>query len=105
MNYKALSLYNPWASFVVAGIKMYETRSWATNHRGHLYIHVSKMPKHYYKQNKERIDWLNDLAKSLKVPYLDITGAIIGSVYVQNCYQMPNGLCWTICLRLNMNNI
>ncbi|TGE35893.1 ASCH domain-containing protein [Desulfosporosinus fructosivorans] len=37
---KAISLLQPWASLV--GIKMIETRSWATKYRGPLAIHASK---------------------------------------------------------------
>lgn len=35
---KALSLWEPWAGLVAAGIKTVETRSWTTNHRGELAI-------------------------------------------------------------------
>lgn len=37
-----LTLYEPWASFVVRGIKLRETRSWTTAYRGPLLIHASK---------------------------------------------------------------
>ncbi len=39
---KALSLTQPWASLVAAGLKQWETRSWSTNYRGALAIHASK---------------------------------------------------------------
>lgn len=39
---KALTLWQPWASFVVAGLKVFETRPWATSHRGALVIHAAK---------------------------------------------------------------
>lgn len=39
---KALSLYQPWATFVAIGLKNFETRSWQTGHRGELAIHASK---------------------------------------------------------------
>lgn len=38
---KAISLLQPWASLVVMGAKMLETRSWATKYRGDLLIHAS----------------------------------------------------------------
>jgi hypothetical protein len=41
---KALSLWQPWASLVAAGLKQYETRSWATPYRGLLAIHAAKRP-------------------------------------------------------------
>ena len=39
---KAITLYQPWAAFVMAGIKQYETRSWMTKYRGPLAIHAGK---------------------------------------------------------------
>ena len=39
---KALSLWQPWASFMDLGYKTNETRSWATNYRGPLIIHAAK---------------------------------------------------------------
>lgn len=41
---KALSLKEPWASLIAAGIKRIETRSWRTGYRGPLFIHASKTP-------------------------------------------------------------
>jgi len=38
---KAISLHQPWAAFVAAGIKKYETRSWTHSHRGLLAIHAA----------------------------------------------------------------
>ncbi len=39
---KALTLHQPWASLMAAGIKTIETRHWATNYRGRLAIHAGK---------------------------------------------------------------
>ncbi len=41
---KAITLWQPWASLVAIGAKGYETRSWATRHRGPLAIHAAKKP-------------------------------------------------------------
>lgn len=38
---KALSLKEPWASLIAAGVKSIETRSWRTSYRGELAIHAS----------------------------------------------------------------
>lgn len=38
----ALTLTQPWATFWALGIKVLETRGWATNHRGLLAIHAAK---------------------------------------------------------------
>jgi hypothetical protein len=39
---KALTLWEPWATFIADGHKRYETRSWSTRFRGNLAIHASK---------------------------------------------------------------
>jgi hypothetical protein len=39
---KALSLWQPWASLVAAGLKPDETRDWFTPYRGPLAIHAAK---------------------------------------------------------------
>ena len=39
---KAITLWQPWASLLACGIKIYETRSWATNYRGPIAIHAAK---------------------------------------------------------------
>jgi activating signal cointegrator 1 len=38
---KALSLWQPWASAIPAGLKRIETRSWRTTYRGRLAIHAA----------------------------------------------------------------
>ena len=40
--WKALTLYQPWASDVADGRKSWETRSWYTRYRGTLVIHAGK---------------------------------------------------------------
>jgi len=41
---RTLSVKQPWASLIVAGIKRVENRTWSTNHRGPLVIHASARP-------------------------------------------------------------
>ena len=38
----AISLWQPWASAIAAGLKKFETRSWPTSYRGPLAIHASR---------------------------------------------------------------
>lgn len=35
---KCMSMHQPWASMLIAGIKRHEGRSWYTSHRGRLWI-------------------------------------------------------------------
>ena len=39
---KAISLWQPWASLIAAGLKRHETRHWSTAYRGPIAIHASK---------------------------------------------------------------
>ena len=39
---KTLSLWQPWASLVAAGVKLHETRHWETAYRGPIAIHAAK---------------------------------------------------------------
>lgn len=41
---KAITIWQPWASLLVSGQKIYETRSWATSYRGPIAIHAAKRP-------------------------------------------------------------
>lgn len=39
---KALTVTQPYASLIAAGVKRYETRSWSTKYRGPVLIHAAK---------------------------------------------------------------
>lgn len=65
MDYRAISLHQPWASLVALGIKKYETRSWSTEYRGKLLICSTK---ERYKPDTDLIDKIFDLAE---VEYFD----------------------------------
>lgn len=41
---KAISLWQPYASLLVDGPKIYETRDWRTDYRGPMAIHAAKRP-------------------------------------------------------------
>ena len=59
-NIKAISLWQPWASFIPLGFKSYETRSWKTNYRGKLLIcSTAKSTKAQYQQYLKICNELN----------------------------------------------
>src|SRR5262249_22603725 len=43
----AITVQQPWASLIVAGVKQFETRPWATTHRGPLLIHAARFNPGY----------------------------------------------------------
>jgi len=47
---KVISLYQPWASLMACGAKVFETRTWGTKFRGLVIIHASKTLE---------VDWRN----------------------------------------------
>lgn len=42
MTIKAISLWEPWAWLILAGLKQIETRHWPTDYRGFLAIHAAQ---------------------------------------------------------------
>lgn len=42
LKVKAITLYQPYASFIIAGLKRFETRDWGTDYIGLLVIHAGK---------------------------------------------------------------
>lgn len=88
MQYKVLSLLQPWASLVVMGHKTIETRSFNTKHRGQLLIHAS------LGKNRTAIESYNNFRFNgplfrvkdfVGVAFNDLPfGAIIGNVNVED---------------------
>ncbi len=50
LEYKAISLWQPWAFLIPLGLKHYETRSWKTNYRGKLLICATASNSKQYKE-------------------------------------------------------
>lgn len=81
---KVLSLLQPWATLLVRGDKLVETRSWPTKYRGPVFIHASGALNKRYKdseftpamQSLEPV--FKDFIKPDKLPF----GRIIGMVEI-----------------------
>jgi hypothetical protein len=82
---KAITIHQPWATLIALGEKQFETRSWATRHRGLLAIHAAK------KIDKElcmREPFLSVLDKhGYDVENLP-TGAIVATCTLSNCFEV-----------------
>ncbi|XP_053678379.1 activating signal cointegrator 1 [Anopheles nili] len=81
-----LSMHQPWASLLVAGIKRHEGRTWYSSHRGRLWIAATAKPvcpetvrelEAFYRQhyNDEKIEF----------PTQYPSGCLLGCVSVQDC--------------------
>jgi len=84
---KTLSVKQPWAYLLCAGIKDIENRTWKTNYRGRVFIHAGMSGSSYIFENRslfrasqEAEIWLNCDYESA-IP----KGAIIGSVEIVDC--------------------
>jgi hypothetical protein len=76
---RAITIRQPYASLIAAGIKRLETRSWTTSYRGPLLIHAAQAPASWPSRHSDRA---LKIAKehNLLMP----TGAIVGIATLQN---------------------
>lgn len=88
---KCLSLWQPWASLLVCGLKRIETRSWTIRHRGPLLIHAAK----HWEPDLRRMCRTEPFQSALlEAGYREVGdrdwdfpfGAIVGSVNVVECF-------------------
>ncbi|ETN65739.1 activating signal cointegrator 1 [Anopheles darlingi] len=94
-----LSMHQPWASLLVAGIKRHEGRTWYSSHRGRLWIASTAKPV-----SPEMVQELEDFYRrqypdeNLEFPTQYPAGCLLGCVNVEDCLpqeeyrkQYPNG--------------
>jgi hypothetical protein len=80
-----MSMHQPYASLLIAGIKMHEGRSWYTSHRGRLWIASTVKPadpdeiKHL--ENFYRLHYKNEFQFPSQYP----SGVLLGCVNVADC--------------------
>lgn len=87
---KALSIKQPWAHLVPAGIKDIENRTWRTNFRGRVFIHASAQALSYKHLSLTQIAFLHEHHKDLLEDIVKkrlVTSAIIGEVDIVDCVQ------------------
>ena len=81
---KALSLKQPWATLIVAGIKPIENRTWSSSYRGRLLIHASQ------NWDEEGAKWIVAHFPELKGMIYHsnhLKGKIIGQVEMVDCVE------------------
>lgn len=85
---KAITVKQPWAYLICAGIKDIENRTWKTNYRGRLLIHTSSQRDNSAKPllTAEQYQLAGGEAGYSKAIFGD-RSAIIGSVEVVDCVQ------------------
>jgi hypothetical protein len=73
---RALTIRQPWAGLIMAGIKTVENRTWQTKHRGLLVVHAGRIDRQPMAEH-------GHLLGTSPV----VTGAIIGTVRVVGCVR------------------
>lgn len=71
----ALSIRQPWAELILQGSKTIEVRTWATGHRGELWLHAGIKP------DRKALDRFNLAAKDLSF------GALVGRSELYDCVE------------------
>lgn len=94
-----LSMHQPWASLLVAGIKVHEGRTWSSDHRGRLWIAAAaKEPEDEEILACEEMYRIFYNDNTLEFPKKYPTGCLLGCVFVEDCLNQnkyneryPNG--------------
>lgn len=83
---KALTVNQPYASLIMAGLKRYETRAYATTHRGPLAIHAGKR---WQRDQHEFYDLLRETYPMIErvLPELLPLGCILGICDLKHAYM------------------
>ena len=86
---KAITIKQPGASLIAAGLKDIENRSWKTNYRGRVLIHAAAAPVKEglaALNNKQLFELMNRENWETEFENLP-NGAIVGSVEIVDCVQ------------------
>lgn len=82
---KLLSIKEPYATLLMKQIKHIETRSWKTNYRGEIYIHVSgKTLEKTAKENKKIQELIKDIP--MNYGYIICKGNLVDCIYMDKEY-------------------
>lgn len=82
---KAITIIQPWATLIALGEKRFETRSWATRHRGEIAIHAGKkLDKKICRREPFRSALAEHGYTESNLP----TGAVIAIADLLGCYAI-----------------
>ena len=100
---KAITIWQPWATLLPLGIKLYETRSWATSYRGPIAIHAAalKLPqvlKRCFPGEDDKLMFLEAIAKGMKGSSGEImdllngfpTSSIVATARLIECHKISS---------------
>ena len=94
---KVLSIYDPWATLIVMGVKPVENRSWYTSYRGELYIHSCQKMDYPENVAAARRMFARDPNRSGRLTWPETfqLGGIIGKVTLVDITQSNTSI-WAV---------
>jgi hypothetical protein len=78
----ALSVRQPWAALLVAGVKSIEVRTWPAAHRGRILIHAGRVPD----PRPQAWEWVTTPALTAAAA---LTGGVVGVGDLVDCLAYP----------------
>ena len=93
----AISVKQPWAALIVAGIKTIEIRSWATRRRGKVLIHAGKVPD-------ERSEGWNRITTPELREAAELRGGIVGEAELFGCKGYTTATSFAADAELHLND-
>jgi hypothetical protein len=86
---KAISLIQPYATLIMLGYKQYETRSWATKHRGLLGIHASAGKPAWAREVAATDPEISTILEQHNLKFDDLPrGQLLGTCVVDSMHKM-----------------
>jgi hypothetical protein len=82
LGWVALSVKQPWAALLVAGLKTVEVRTWSTRRRGPVLIHASRIPD-------DRPDGWALVTDPATRALAELGGGVIGVAELVACLEYP----------------
>ena len=92
----AISVKQPWAALIVAGLKTIEVRKWPTRRRGLVLIHASKV------DDERPQGWLRIATPQLKAA-AELRGGIVGIATIAACRGYANARAFAADAHLHLN--
>lgn len=85
LRFRALSLWQPWASLWLSDRKVHETRDRETNVRGVVLVHAARRPPAIDRELIEEMERAGLREKALPL------GALLGAVVLNGCWRIAAG--------------
>lgn len=84
---KCISMHQPWASLLVAGIKTVEGRSWSTSYRGPLWVASTVKKCHAAATDRARAEHAASTGSTAGFPSEFPSASLLGRVIVTDCLE------------------